>query len=203
MCCVHQSNKIFFRLRRVYFASLLALERPGRSADESGRFSRAGFPGLCGELMLNFIVQVGALFLLTKWVLYVVFWRLFLRGASKLTSSLWVGVMNECFRSIELKSCDFIGGNTQLDFEWTLEGLPPGTWLELVLLRSLEITACPFWAYQQYTPPQGHGKGQCVYNCPLDYLFDISVFRAVIKNDPRANLEFNCQINWDRAVITP
>ena len=30
---------------------------------------------------------------------------------------LWVGVMNECFRSIELKSCDFIGGNTQLDFE--------------------------------------------------------------------------------------
>ena len=26
----------------------------------------------CGELMLNFLVQVGALFLLTKWVLYVV-----------------------------------------------------------------------------------------------------------------------------------
>jgi hypothetical protein len=30
---------------------------------------------------------------------------------------LWVGVMNECYRSVELRSCDLIGGNTQLDYE--------------------------------------------------------------------------------------
>jgi hypothetical protein len=37
----------------------------------------------------------------------------------------------------------------------------------MILINSLKIPARPFWAYQQYTLHQGHGKGHAVDNCPL------------------------------------
>jgi|GEM_PF-5166617 len=70
---------------------------------------------------------------------------------------------NECCRYVELSSCELIGGK----LNWILNELLKGYWEGLgwnfVLLKSLPITACPFWAYQQYTPTQGQGKGHaCV-----------------------------------------
>jgi hypothetical protein len=38
---------------------------------------------------------------------------------------------------------------------------------EFFLLTSLEVTARPCWAYQQYTCAKGQGKGQAGDNCPL------------------------------------
>ena len=70
----------------------------------------------CGELMMNYVVQVGAYFANQMCALcctlkFVSSWCV------ETNFELWVGGMNECFRSIELRSFDLIGGNTQLDFE--------------------------------------------------------------------------------------
>lgn len=42
---------------------------------------------------------------------------------------------------------EFFGGNTQLFFERSLEGVSPGFCAEVFQWRTLEVPARPFWAY--------------------------------------------------------
>lgn len=161
--------------------------------------------------MVNCVVQVGAIFLLTKIVLYVVLWSLFLRGASKLTSSYGWVVWTNVFVQLSYRSFDLIGGNTQLDFEWTLyvpSNWVSGVWFGSFLIKPL-ILNLSGWLRALSGPTDNillikdRVKDKLGDNCPLDYLFDKSIFRVVIKNGPQAVLQFYCQLNRDGAVIAP
>lgn len=67
--------------------------------------------------MLNYVVQVGALYCANQMCALCCTLSLVSMWVVETSLELWVGVVNECFRSIERKFLRIFGGNTQLDFE--------------------------------------------------------------------------------------